>query len=76
MIRVIAIGLAVWLALWLLSGLLQRLRRDDKPAKPSDSVPEVVRCAHCGVHIPENEAVSDARGRRYCSEQHRRADQD
>ncbi|QDF98745.1 hypothetical protein CJ010_20510 [Azoarcus sp. DD4] len=31
----------------------------------------MVECAHCGVHVPESEGVSDA-GRFYCSEAHRR----
>lgn len=30
------------------------------------------RCAHCGVHIPESDAIV-AGGRHYCSEAHRDA---
>lgn len=29
-------------------------------------------CAHCGVHLPESEAVRDEREAAYCSEAHRR----
>jgi uncharacterized protein len=29
----------------------------------------MVRCAHCGLHIPENEAVT-MQGRYYCSKEH------
>jgi uncharacterized protein len=34
-------------------------------------VRKVVRCEHCGLHVPENEAVI-ADGRRYCSQEHAR----
>lgn len=33
----------------------------------------MVRCEHCGVHLPETEAVSEA-GRHWCSVAHRDAD--
>lgn len=33
-------------------------------------VEKMVTCAHCGVHLPESEAVSDA-GLVFCSEAHR-----
>ena len=33
----------------------------------------MVRCEHCGVHLPASEAVS-AEGRSYCSVEHRDAD--
>lgn len=31
----------------------------------------MVRCDHCGVHIPVSEALSDASGAQFCSEDHR-----
>lgn len=34
-------------------------------------VEKMVQCAHCGVHLPVSEAVSDAAGARFCSEEHR-----
>jgi uncharacterized protein len=41
-------------------------------AKPSpDSGPQVMTpCAHCGVHLPESDAIQGAQGV-YCSEAHR-----
>lgn len=41
------------------------LRRDPAPEK-------MVVCAHCGVHLPESEALSAA-GKTYCSAAHRDA---
>lgn len=40
------------------------------PAAPSPQ--DMVTCAHCGVHLPHNEAVSGQRGP-YCSTAHRSA---
>jgi uncharacterized protein len=33
----------------------------------------MVACAHCGVHLPQPEALFDAAGRPFCSEAHRLA---
>lgn len=30
-------------------------------------------CAHCGVHLPVTEALTDAKGSAYCSDAHRLA---
>lgn len=32
---------------------------------------EMVACAACGLHLPRDEALADARGRLFCSAQHR-----
>jgi uncharacterized protein len=41
------------------------VRRDPDPEK-------MVSCAHCGVHLPESEGLSDG-DRTYCCEAHRLA---
>lgn len=51
------------------------LRRDaHRPAAAARRAPRLpqamVRCAHCGVHLPQDEAVGGADGV-YCSEAHR-----
>jgi uncharacterized protein len=35
---------------------------------------DIVRCAHCGVHIPQSEALTQI-GKHYCSQEHADADQ-
>lgn len=40
------------------------------PAKPTEATP-MLACAHCGVHLPQCDAVTDTAGRPYCGEPHR-----
>lgn len=44
-----------------------------RPKPPAtDGAPEVmVRCAHCGVHLPHDEAIFEGE-RAFCCEEHRR----
>jgi uncharacterized protein len=44
-------------------------RREPKSPQRSSEVEGMVRCAHCGVHLPRSEAVL-SRGRTYCSAAH------
>lgn len=47
--------------------------REPAPA-PLPAEPDLMAvCAHCGVHLPQREGVSDAHDRLYCSETHRLA---
>lgn len=40
---------------------------------PRDPAPEkMVTCAHCGVHLPESDAIREG-GRAYCTRAHRDA---
>lgn len=41
-----------------------------RPAPPRLPV-EMLECAHCGVHLPQTEALFDVGGRPYCSDAHR-----
>lgn len=43
-------------------------RNDAAPPAPE----RMVRCAHCGVHLPESDAVKDGE-LHFCNEAHRRA---
>ena len=64
---------AILALLWLLRGS----RRGAKPppvAKPAppDELQAMVSCAHCGIHLPQNEALP-GRGGVFCGEPHRSA---
>lgn len=39
--------------------------------RPAPAAEDMVRCAHCGVHLPRSESVT-AGGELFCSEEHRR----
>lgn len=67
-LRLVIILIGLWLVLTLIKRALASHRKSssDKPA-----VAKMVACAHCGVHIPESEAVHDGDSH-YCSEEHRR----
>jgi len=67
--RLLVLILLVVLAVWL-------VRRALRPSIGSSSPPtvkegELVRCAHCGVHLPRSEARMEE-GALYCSEEHAR----
>jgi uncharacterized protein len=66
--RLLVLIVLVVLAVWFIRRALRRLQPGDKPlVKESD----LVRCAHCGVHLPRSEA-RQAEGILYCSEEHAR----
>lgn len=64
LIFLLLLGLVVWLIRrWLLNKGAGQARQQ----KPGG---RMLRCAHCGLHVPEDEAlISD--GQSYCCEQHR-----
>jgi uncharacterized protein len=48
-------------------------RRKPPPQRRTarDAPVVMVTCAHCGVHLPQDEAVFDATQRPFCSDAHR-----
>jgi uncharacterized protein len=51
----------------------RRPKPPQTPQNPDPSAPsEMVTCAHCGLHLPQEEAVSGQKGL-YCSTDHRTA---
>ncbi len=74
------VGLVIW---WLRrSGSADdRPRGEGRSAKPrnkpgenpADKPTPMLACAHCGVHLPQAEALTDAAGRPFCGEAHRLA---
>ncbi len=70
LIRLIAVALAVWIIILIAKQLFARPARRVQPAARNASLPkDMVRCAHCGLHIPEVEAVTQ-QDRHYCSQHH------
>jgi uncharacterized protein len=72
---------------WLLLGLgawwlMRRLRGGSAGAPPAQQPPTarpqpaqtiMVRCVHCGLHLPQADALTDDAQRSYCSAAHRSA---
>lgn len=46
--------------------------RSGPPAAPVRPAEKMVACAHCGVHMPLSESLSDG-ARHFCCDEHRRA---
>lgn len=52
--------------------LLIRSYRKQAPQQDKPSAEDMVRCAHCGVHLPKGESI-EADGHFFCSAEHRDA---
>lgn len=69
----LGVGLYVAFRIWR-SG--QRSRAAASAREEARPVGEpIVRCAHCGLNVPQSEALGDA-GRWFCSDEHRRIGRD
>jgi len=44
----------------------------NEESNASKSLEEMVRCAHCGVHLPRSESIT-SHGEFFCSDEHRSA---
>lgn len=62
MLKLLLLLLVVWIVLTL-------LRQRKRPSGPDPKPANMVRCAVCGVHLPESEAIADE-GRHYCGDAH------
>lgn len=63
--------LFIVLAIWIVAMIIRHMIRQNRSDKPQLAEPtQAVRCKHCGLHIPEKEAVHSGKDY-YCSEQHR-----
>jgi len=75
MARFLVLALAVFALIWLLRRSFAEppekteTRGGNRPRAASEG--ELVRCEHCGLHLPRGEAL-ERDGRRYCCEEHAR----
>jgi uncharacterized protein len=58
---------AFFIAWWILRGYRRSLMRDKR--QNHRAVEDMVRCAHCGVHLPRSESRMSA-GKLFCCEEH------
>ncbi len=76
--KYLALLVVLWIGFWLWRQE-RRARLSEKPspaaaAKARPQPQQMLRCAHCGIHLPAAEALRDANGRVYCCTSHRQAD--
>ena len=72
MVRLLILVLVVGLVLWLLFGRSRRRSGDGSATGRPPQPAAFAVCAHCGVHLPMNDAVLDGQTA-YCSDAHRLA---
>ena len=68
--------LVILLAIWAFKRS-RRVKSDapkEQPPTP-DTPTNMAVCLHCGIHLPQDEAVTGEKGL-YCSAEHRAAEQD
>lgn len=79
MSRILLLVVAVLVMIWLLRRALSGRKPGSgagRPGQPDSPAPELVACAHCGVHLPKNEAFAgrnaddSVSGAYFCSEDH------
>ena len=68
LIRILLIALVVWLLLRMLKNWANQ---QVAPKKAKPQIETVVRCQHCGLHIPKQEAIQSD-NKYYCSQEHLR----
>ena len=74
LIRILLIALVIWLLLRLFKNWSAKKALERKRQQPAE-LKTIVKCAHCGLHVPKNEAIESA-NRYYCSQAHKKLHQD
>lgn len=73
LVLLVVVFVVLW---WLRGGMRRREQAQAPPTRPAQGAQPMVTCAHCGVHLPQREAVIGAdptSAAAYCSEAHRLA---
>ncbi len=74
MSRLLFFVVVIAVVYWLLKSYSKQLSKEDGEDTPRQAE-DMVRCVHCGVHLPKHESIL-AGNEYYCSEAHRRAHYD
>lgn len=69
LIRLIAVATLLWLLYRLILALLEKGKGAKVRKRPHREGHTMVRCAGCGLHVPQNEAFERG-GKFYCSKEH------
>jgi uncharacterized protein len=69
LLKVLIISIAITVLLLAIRKML--FGRRGRPETEQASVQSMAKCAHCGMYLPESQAVFEA-GKPYCNDEHRR----
>ena len=69
---ILLVGIAI--IYLLLKKYFRNLQQTNKSARPPATAENMVRCAQCGVNVPQTEAFF-SRGEHFCSDEHRKLHQ-
>lgn len=75
LIRILAIAVLVWLLLRMIKKQIDQYKANKVASQGKEQIGTMVRCQHCGLHIPKHEAIESA-NQYYCSQEHRKLEQD
>ncbi len=69
LLRILLLAIVLWIAF----RLIRRIIGPAKTERPKQvDYEDMVTCAHCGVHLPRSQAITES-GKTFCNEQHARA---
>ncbi len=73
LIRLVVILVIVWLVYSMTRRWIASLeqKQAQKKQQQSSRISTMVSCAHCGLHVPQDEALQ-AQGKYYCSDEHQK----
>ncbi|HEC13015.1 MAG TPA: hypothetical protein ENI80_07155 [Acidiferrobacteraceae bacterium] len=74
LIYIVVFGALIWLGLLQIRRYLKYRKGGDGLDAATTLASRIVPCAHCGVHIPEADAISH-RGQFFCCKKHRQLEQ-
>jgi uncharacterized protein len=71
LIKLLLLIFGAWLIYTIIKKYGRSVEQDEKDVPPAQIEEDMVRCVHCGVHLPRSEAIL-SREEFFCSEEHRR----
>jgi uncharacterized protein len=71
--RILFFTLIIALLFWVIRSYRRALKKRDEAHEELRSLEgeDMVRCVHCGVHLPRSESIT-SEGEFFCSDEHRR----
>lgn len=70
--KLILFALGFWIVFRILKGRGRDIKRDEAPTDMAGE--DMVRCVHCGVHLPRSESIL-SHGEFFCTNEHRQLHQ-